>query len=232
VALLARLHHETEAGDGEIPAPRRGAIALEIVRAYLAFEMSGFAATQLLPVALAARRVAPREPIALASGDELGAIIDRLTDLSYRLLSRRCACGVAAYYRMTYLACLYGNAVPMLAQERATAIANDPVELARLRRQAQLAEEEVVHHGLPTFILPAFLALPDDGLRYIMRAVGHRDLEQVPIANTAHPAVREIIERWRGAAGAFNPLTEYYDLLARPESTVDAVEEFVTALSS
>lgn len=221
VAMLARLHQETEAGDGEISDVQRRQHASEIVRDYLAFELSGFAASQLLPMALSARRVWPGEPIARRSVVELGAMIDHLADLTYRLLTRRNACDAHAFYRMTYLGCLYGNTIALLAHERANALGDDAVELERLQRQAQLAEEEVVHHGFPTFILPAFLALPDDGLRYVARAIGARDLESVPMAKVAHPAVKAIIERWRSAPGAFNPLTEYYDLLATPSSCPD-----------
>jgi hypothetical protein len=219
--LLGRLSQETQDAGGTISGSRRRALAMEIVRAYLGFELSGFVAVQLLPVVLAARRVVPGEAVTFVSPDALGATIDWLCDVTYRLLSRRKGCDPHAFYRMTYLGCLYGGAVAMLAHERASSLQQDRVALQRLQRQAQLAEEEVVHHGVATFVIPAFLALPDDGLEYIKRAVAMRDLESVPIARIAHPEVKRIIEDWRAAPGGYDPITAYHDVLAKPSSCPD-----------
>lgn len=224
VMLLGRLYQETHDGGGEISDARRRLLAMEIVRAYLEFELSGFVAVQLLPVVLSARCFVPGEPVVFLSADALGVIIDWLCDVSYRLLNRRNRCDPHAFYRMTYLGCLYGDAVAALAHLRASLLQNDPVALRRLQRQAQLAEEEIVHHGVATFVIPAFLAVPDDGLEYIKRAVGMRDLESVPIAKVAHPEVKRIIEEWRNTPGGYNPLAAYYDVLAKPATCPDILD--------
>jgi hypothetical protein len=95
-----------------------------------------------------------------------------------------------------------------------------------LARQAQLVEEEVVHHGFPTFIIHALFADPDRGTSYIARSIGERDIETVPTARVAHPGVKQILERWRSATDPLDPIAEYYDLLAAP-STDPEVEDLL-----
>lgn len=224
--FLRFLAQETERGGGEISDEQRRAIVSGVVRGYLAFALSGHVASQVLAVALIMRRVVPGEPIEFVSSDVTATRIDRLCDLAYQLFHWRDDRSPHTFYRMTFLGCLYGSAVATLAQHHAETLGDDAAAHERLARQAQLVEEEVVHHGFPTFVIPAMFADPDRGMSYVARSIGDRALESVAIARVAHPGVKQLLDRWRTATDAVNPMAEYYDLLAMP-STDPEVEDLL-----
>ena len=229
--FLRFLAQETERGGGQISDDQRRGLVANVVHGYLAFALSGHVASQVLAVALIMRRVVPGEPIEFVSGEETAARIDRLCDLAYQLFHLRDGRAPHTFYRMTFLGCLLGRAVAVLAQHRDEALGNDPVARERLARQAQLVEEEVVHHGFPTFVIPALFADPDRGTGYIARSLGDRDLDAVAIARVAHPGVKQILERWRSSAGAIDPMSEYYDLLATPSTDVEVEDQLETTFA-
>jgi hypothetical protein len=214
LTLLTRMHRETVAGGGVIGEDQRRAVALEIVRDYLDFRISGFCASQLLAFAMTAAHVVVGQAIDWVHPSERAAAIDRLCDHAYALFSRRADLSLGAFAQLTFLGCLYGDAGVLLANYQREFLAPADPELDRLTRRAQITEEKVAHLGPIAFVVPALLAYPGQGTNYLARWVGDRTIDTVPILAASHPAVRQLIDRWRDAKDTgLNVIREYHDLV-------------------
>jgi len=163
--------------------------ALEVVKAYLNFELPGDLAAEILAYILSIQCNFPKfgQPKTTNHSDRLKAI-DHLTSVTYRLLRKlRANKKVTPYFELTYLAGLYAQTAAVLAvHERKSGENLDPrtmtddeiraisggiglssSERARVDKLALDAEELFAHYSAPSFVLPALFS-PVETLGWII----------------------------------------------------------------
>lgn len=197
---LARFHLErlgaarnrSRNGDiliGDFLAPAR-----EILAAYLAFELTGRMACEVLAVVLSLQCNLPElGPIEETSPQARAQAIMHLADLSEGLLMEREEVRVSPYFELTYLALLLEAAAGILNAHQKEAAPNYSDQLV-LDRRMLYVEELMAHRAHPAFTLPAALP-PLDMVRFVKdRAKALNQSPQDHARSVAvHPALRESV---------------------------------------
>ena len=203
--------------------------ALDVVRAYLGFELPGILARDVLAGLLSVQGNVPHlgSP-ADTSQDYRVAAIEWLADQTYTLLTERRAMNVTAHAEMTYLMMLYA-ATCMLLCEHAKQSREPLPQPTRIARLAQGTEERAAHHAAMAFVLPALMG-PAQVLAWVNL---HSRRTRDPAATARYYALPPSLETLTGAiATAPEQLTLAFqqDSALRPRRAVD--DELTGALSA
>lgn len=197
---LARFHLErlgaarngSRHGDiliGDFLAPAR-----EILAAYLAFELTGRMACEVLAVVLSLQCNLPElGPIQETSPQARAQAIMHLADLSEALLAAREGATVTSYFELTYLAPLLEAAAGILNAHQKEAAPNY-TDQPSLDRRMLYVEELMAHRAHPAFALPAALP-PLDMVRFVedrARAL-NKSPQDYARSVAVHPALRESV---------------------------------------
>lgn len=240
---LARFHLErlgaarNGSRNGDILINDFLAPARDILAAYLAFELTGRMACEVLAAVLSLQCNLPElGPIEETSPQARAQAIMHLADLSEALMTAREGARVTPYFELTYLALLLEAAAGILNAHQKEA-APDYTDQSILDRRMLYVEELMAHRAAPAFALPAALP-PLDMARFVEDRA--RALQESPRdyagSVAAHPAFCEVIlgapdlkeidadealKRYRQATATAEPV----DVLARANEGCGPVAE-------
>lgn len=168
--------------------------AREILAAYLAFELTGRMACEVLAVVLSLQCNLPElGPIEESSPQARAQAIMHLADLSEALLMAREEARVTPYFELTYLAPLLEAAAGILNAHQKEA-APDYIDQSTLDHRMLYVEELMAHRAHPAFTLPAALP-PLDMARFVedrARALNESPRDYARSV-AVHPALRESV---------------------------------------
>lgn len=170
--------------------------AIEIVVAYLSFELPGMIAREILGMVLSVQCNIPNlgPPSSTAPADRMRAC-EHLVTQAYRLLKGREDKNVSSFYEMSYLAGLYAGAALVLAANAAEAGGVLDTEQRRIQKLALNAEELSAHQIPPAFILPALFSPPQIVLQIVERAASSgRGIEDTASFYVLHPGLRSLLD--------------------------------------
>ena len=199
--------------------------ALDVVRAYLAFELPGMLARELLAVLLSVQLNIPHlGPPTTTPPAARATALEHLADQAYRIQKLRSDKQVGAYFELTYLLNLYGATCAVLAGHAAQTAPDQRVAKLGLN-----AEEIAAHHGVPTFSLPAMLT-PTEIVDWLSESASERDQPAPELARfygvyppleaaLAGSKPQDVNANYR----AFSRKQEPYDVLAALEGELTPV---------
>ena len=200
--------------------------AVDVVRAYLAFQRSGLSASNVLALILLYLMIRVPSPLSRTTdSDRVLSGADHLRDLTFSLLRERLDKTLSTFNEMTYLALLYGNTALLLYGRLLTGgPARAPEESQGIEQRTLVVDERMAHHaGAMTFLYPgwycplgpveaiAFAHMPDTPMLY----PGAREaLQSKKSREEIWPAVQAYSRRSAsvsvldGLEGPFSPIGE------------------------
>ena len=191
-AMAATRQGQLNMGDFLMPA-------IDTVKAYLAFELPGIIAGEVLAVILSAQCQIPNlGPPSNTPPQARVDAIEHLGNIAYRLLRQRKTANVTSYCELTYLASLYAGTANILAVHALEVGGLPPQIIKRVKGLDLNLEEMVAHHLFPTFILPGFLSSRDI-LKLIMDESAVLNTPPQERANfyCIHPGLQQLLESFK-----------------------------------
>lgn len=168
----------------------------DLVKSYLAFELPGKLASEVLGVILSTQCTLPLlgPPETMPSECRMAAL-EHLADTTYDLLTSRQTRNVRAYFEMTYLAGIYAGGAMRMATWAQPSGRHTPAELDRISKLCLNLDELHAHSAGMTFLLPALLP-PRALLSWVMnraRATA-QTVTQVADFYNLYPGLRALLE--------------------------------------
>jgi hypothetical protein len=168
--------------------------ARDVLAAYLAFELTGRMAGEVLAVVLSVQCNLPRlGPLGETSPQARAQAILHLAELAEALLAARERARVTPYFELTYLALLLEGAAEVLNAHQKEAAPNW-TDQPSLDRRMLYVEELMAHQAHPAFALPAALP-PLDMVRFVEDRAGALGKGPQAYARSlaVHPALRKSV---------------------------------------
>ncbi len=218
IKLIKVMALETSTGGGIIPKTRSEEIANQIVQDYLDLRISNFAASQLLDFVLTAKSVTHSlvPEIVWRSPGEWVELIDHFCDKTYSIFNDGKNSSLMKFFKLTYLGTLYASTGVLLTNHLRGLFPESGLNWTRMGKQAQRTEETKAHNGFPAYIVPAMLAYPEEGPRYIARYIGDRPIQPGNLLLSCHQSIRELILNWRKPdVKEFNLIREYHKIIEK-----------------
>jgi hypothetical protein len=169
----------------------------DLIKAYLACDVPGMVASEVLGVLLSTQCTIPvLGPPEMMPPEARIAAIEHLADTAYGLISKRDTLDVAGYAEATYLAGVYGRAAMCMASWAQPSGKHSPKELDRFKKLCLNLDELFAHGIAPVFDLPALFA-PREILFWVARLSDEmgRSIAETAELYQLHPALRALLER-------------------------------------